>query len=518
MLKTNYREREVIYPSDYKILSTTTLDSHITYLNDEFLEVSGFTKEDLIGKPHNTIRHPDMPKAAFADLWSTIKQNKNWLGVVKNRCKNGDYYWVNAFVSPIQVNGNTTEYQSVRTKPDKETVKRASHYYKKLNNNQRIIPRVNLSITQLLILSWVITISITWLSGQQPQPYLKYSLLSVPLLLSAGTWFYFKRRLQRLLAISNKVHSNTLNQLIHTGNIDEFAHIELSLKMRKAEILAITGRVEDSGKHLKTSIHNQNQQNKDNCQHLSQQNDNITYLSTAFDQMSTAVSEVAKNTIQTAELINESIHSLDDTKSALDISQQSNAKIITLLSDSQCSVHSIDELCSKIYSAIDVIDNLADQTNLLALNAAIEAARAGDAGRGFAVVADEVRMLAVRSQDSAQEIKTVIENLKTTTAKTVDQMSDSQSLIKDGTESDSALQANLSTTQQHLNSVQGIGEQTATAAEEQSQAMLQVQENLTHIKNSIDNLLTNINLSAEQSQRLSEHHDKQQELIKQFNR
>ncbi|WP_416416001.1 PAS domain-containing protein [Klebsiella pneumoniae] len=78
-------------------LSTTSPQSHITYVNPDFIKISGFTEEELLGQPHNIVRHPDMPPAAFEHMWSTLKSGRSWMGLVKNRCKNGDHYWVSAY-------------------------------------------------------------------------------------------------------------------------------------------------------------------------------------------------------------------------------------------------------------------------------------------------------------------------------------------------------------------------------------------------------------------------------------
>ena len=112
-------QRERLYPEHQNLISTTDLESRITDANEEFCQIAGFGLEELQGAPHNLVRHPDMPTQAFADMWAHLRQNKSWMGPVKNRCKNGDHYWVSAFVTPIQdASGKTVEYQSVRTAPD----------------------------------------------------------------------------------------------------------------------------------------------------------------------------------------------------------------------------------------------------------------------------------------------------------------------------------------------------------------------------------------------------------------
>ena len=108
-------QNEVRLPPDTFIVSRTDLKGSITYVNDSFVEVSGFSRDELIGKNHNIVRHPDMPEAAFADLWATVKAGLPWRGIVKNRCKNGDHYWVEAFVVPIKKNGQPSGYLSIRS-------------------------------------------------------------------------------------------------------------------------------------------------------------------------------------------------------------------------------------------------------------------------------------------------------------------------------------------------------------------------------------------------------------------
>ncbi len=108
-------QREIAFPAKTYLVSRTDLKGVITYANDAFVQISGFSREELIGQSHNIVRHPDMPESAFADLWTTVKSGLPWRGLVKNRCKNGDFYWVEAFVVPLRKAGQVTGYMSVRT-------------------------------------------------------------------------------------------------------------------------------------------------------------------------------------------------------------------------------------------------------------------------------------------------------------------------------------------------------------------------------------------------------------------
>ncbi|MDX8384655.1 MAG: PAS domain-containing protein, partial [Ghiorsea sp.] len=115
------------------IVSKTDLEGRITYVNDAFITMSGFSMDELIGKPQNIVRHPEMPAAAFQDLWNSLAAKESWTGMVKNRCKNGDFYWVQANVAPMIEGGEVVGYLSVRTKPSAENIKKASDLYKAIN-------------------------------------------------------------------------------------------------------------------------------------------------------------------------------------------------------------------------------------------------------------------------------------------------------------------------------------------------------------------------------------------------
>ncbi|WP_460825277.1 PAS domain-containing protein, partial [Massilia solisilvae] len=114
------------------IVSKTDTKGRITYVNPTFVEVSGFSEQEVLGKAHNIVRHPDMPPEAFADLWKTLQAGQPWTGLVKNRRKNGDFYWVVANVVPVREGARTVGYMSVRTKPAREQVEAADALYRRM--------------------------------------------------------------------------------------------------------------------------------------------------------------------------------------------------------------------------------------------------------------------------------------------------------------------------------------------------------------------------------------------------
>ncbi len=120
--KILYTELETPYPDGKLIVSTTSPDGIITHVNTSFIDMSGFTETELIGAPHSILRHPDMPPAAFKDLWDTVNKGEKWQGFVKNLRKDGGYYWVKATVIPNVRSGKVVGYTSVRRKPSRTKV------------------------------------------------------------------------------------------------------------------------------------------------------------------------------------------------------------------------------------------------------------------------------------------------------------------------------------------------------------------------------------------------------------
>src|SRR3989344_4878643 len=144
-MKTNLpvTNNERPFPDGAVIVTKTDAKGIITFANPDFVEISGFTEKELIGENHNIVRHPDMPPVAFEDLWDTVKTGKPWSGIVKNRCKNGDHYWVHANVAPLHENGRLAGYVSVRHKPSRQQIEGASALYRDINEG-----RAKVKVTQ----------------------------------------------------------------------------------------------------------------------------------------------------------------------------------------------------------------------------------------------------------------------------------------------------------------------------------------------------------------------------------
>ena len=234
------------------LLSTTDLNSHIKYANQSFCNIAGYELDEMLGQPHNMVRHPDMPKAAFKNMWSYIQNGQPWMGLVKNRCKNGDYYWVNAYVTPIKnEQGEVYEYQSVRTAPDRQAVARAEALYSQLNQgssprklNQQIDATLWFQVA-LYAMTLVSVLSIfsdtskvlTWLGA----------FVGVMSCAFFTTW---RKRYTGIVNRAKETFDNPLMNLVYSGKNDDLSCIDLALCMRKAELRAVVGRVADDSSNI----------------------------------------------------------------------------------------------------------------------------------------------------------------------------------------------------------------------------------------------------------------------------
>ena len=130
-------------PEGVVLLSRTDLKGVITYCNQAFIAISGYSEPELVGSPHNLVRHPDVPPEIFADLWKTVQSGNPWNGIVKNRCKNGDHYWVEANVTPLLENGRTVGYVSLRYRASAEQIAAAERAYQAVREIEVEMSRVD---------------------------------------------------------------------------------------------------------------------------------------------------------------------------------------------------------------------------------------------------------------------------------------------------------------------------------------------------------------------------------------
>lgn len=414
--------------ADQYLISKTDKKGRITYANPSFIEISGFPQDELIGKAHNLIRHPDMPPAAFQDLWDTLHAGKPWMGMVKNRRKDGGFYWVLANVTPITEEGVVTGYASVRIKPTREQIEEAEALYRSINEGmlkgyvlregelvptgwRRVLssvkvlfsPSLRAGMLRMTLLSAAATAVAAWFAatGGIPEP-LQVPVLGGVLLATLGACSYCWLISHRLL--KSQRHITGIAREISAGNLQMQVDTELAggsdklyfyMEMMRRSLIGIAHDVHasvDATTRTAETLHLDNQ-------NLSARN---THQAAALQQTATGMQELSDTVQQNAESARQA-NQLSDASMRI---AREGGEVVQAVVHSMGRIH---ESSQKIGDIVSLIESIAFQTNILALNAAVEAARAGEAGRGFAVVASEVRSLAQKSAQAAKEIKGLIE-------------------------------------------------------------------------------------------------------------
>jgi aerotaxis receptor len=404
-------QREYALDDDTTLMSTTDLQSHITHANDTFVKVSGYRLEELSGQPHNLVRHPDMPKAAFADMWATLQQGEPWTGIVKNRCKNGDHYWVRANAAPMVRDGKISGYMSIRTKAQPEEIAAVEPLYKALNEGRctkRVHKGLVLSqhwwgklpgmplrwrVRSLMALLWLL-LTATLLATSAHWLALGVSTLML-LVGNAFIEWQIVRPVENVARQTLSVATGERNSVTPLNRSDELGLIlrsvgQLGLMCRWL-IHDVSGQVASVRQGSETLA----QGNHDLNERTRQTVVNVQQTVTTMSQMAASVQNNAKTATAADKLSNAA-------SAAATHGGQAMHTVVKTMDD-------IADSTQRIGSITKLINDIAFQTNILALNAAVEAARAGEQGKGFAVVAGEVRHLASRSASAANDIRKLID-------------------------------------------------------------------------------------------------------------
>ena len=408
---TYVTQNEYPLDDDTTLMSTTDVHSYITHANDTFVQVSGYQLDELTGQPHNMVRHPDMPKAAFADMWYTLQQGEPWSGIVKNRRKNGDHYWVRANAVPMVRRGQVTGYMSIRTKATAEEIAAVEPLYRALNDGSckkrvhkgLVVGKGWLGKLPAMPLRWRVRSVMAALFAVLAATLVATSAGWIPLAAAAlvmllGTLLFEQqivRPVENVARQALKVATGERNSVQHLNRSDE-----LGLTLRAVGQLGLMCR------WLINDVSSQVVSVRDGSDRLAQGNEDLN------DRTRQTVANV-QQTVATMNQMAASVQSNSETAAEVDKLSVAASSAATKGGNAmQTVVKTMDDIADstqRIGSITSLINDIAFQTNILALNAAVEAARAGEQGKGFAVVAGEVRHLASRSASAANDIRKLID-------------------------------------------------------------------------------------------------------------
>ena len=408
---TYVTQNEYPLDDDTTLMSTTDVHSYITHANDTFVQVSGYQLDELTGQPHNMVRHPDMPKAAFADMWYTLQQGEPWSGIVKNRRKNGDHYWVRANAVPMVRRGQVTGYMSIRTRATAEEIAAVEPLYRALNDGRckkrihkgLVVGKGWLGKLPAMPLRWRVRSVMSVLFAGLAATLAATSAGWLPLAAAAvvmlmGTLLFEQqivRPIENVARQALKVATGERNSVQHLNRSDE-----LGLTLRAVGQLGLMCR------WLINDVSSQVVSVRDGSDRLAQGNEDLN------DRTRQTVANV-QQTVATMNQMAASVQSNSETAAEVDKLSVAASSAATKGGNAmQTVVKTMDDIADstqRIGSITSLINDIAFQTNILALNAAVEAARAGEQGKGFAVVAGEVRHLASRSASAANDIRKLID-------------------------------------------------------------------------------------------------------------
>ena len=506
-VKVHTTNVETFVPEGVYIYSQTDLKGRITEANTAFAEISGYPVDEMIGKAHNLVRHPDMPREAFADLWTSLNAGRPWQGVVKNRRKDGGFYWVIANASPVREDGKIVGYQSIRFKPTREQIAGATEAYRRIREGDRslkvvegravrvrsawlrwaaAVMHIGAGLT-LAIAASVLGFAILFAAGPHPalvhvgEAVFGFSALAALF----GLAWTLPRQRRDLKAVETYLDSvlasGDLTRRCSLTGEDGVAAIAHKLNLYNSWVQATVLSVSDAVIHVENGTQEVYHGVMEIDQAANSQGAASSSVAAAAAELGLTIREVSDHLHNTETTVS---RTGEKATEGADVTEQASKQIHALaaaIKGASAEVEALGTTSAEVGQIAGVIREIADQTNLLALNASIEAARAGEAGRGFAVVANEVRNLADRTMKATANIDALIVKIKGDSERAINGMRIGQAQVGESVIKVQAAKETLNGINALMSEAVRRVTEIANSSTQQTEAMNEISRNITEV-------------------------------------
>ena len=445
-INTPVSHTEYPFPKGETLVSKTDLKGCITYANDLFIEVSGFSLKELVGNNHNLVRHPDMPQQAFADLWATIMAGRPWRGIIKNRRKNGDFYWVKALIVPVRESDQTIGYRSVRTEATVAEKAAAETLYQAVAGNKASLHRTTIADLvfrlsfgtrfALFVALMSLLAIVAGVAGQSGLSTIANLACAASVLIAlAGMWFMSvtnSRPMKEAIGYFDQIAQGNLSSDIPVDRPDEVGCVLAGLAVAQSHMRVMIDEIRLGAEAVDQRCAGLEQEVQAVTAVSCDQSERVSRVNASMEQLSSSVAGVAQTSAGAADSARTTLAVVNEGNQRMTLSIAAADQVGEAVQVFGAHIEELSASVGQIGTMAGAIKEIADQTNLLALNAAIEAARAGEQGRGFAVVADEVRKLAERTAHTTGDINRMVASIQTTTRSAVTAMGNAVLRVQEG--------------------------------------------------------------------------------------